>query len=647
MKVKTQLKDRLFCALLCGAAFFAVTMPFRALLSVSGITEVRPASALPPVMGILFGPWGAFGAAAANLAADVLSGNPPALCLIGFAAQFLYGYLPYKLWYAAPFSRNSETAPPRLDTVKNVGKYIWIVLLDSAFTAALLGFLTDLYGLSAFLSMTTLMIFSNNFVFCMTLGIPLFILFTGKKNYAFLPSPRINARGAILYDLFFAASLLAAAAYAVLSAAGRARGGIFFAASAYVCASAYVFKPIRGKMAKQEKKRSGMSLNEKLILTFLLIGVAVSVTTGAVALMESSHLAESLVSRWDRIYLYISAELSVFYLITLAILWYAEKRVTVPIGELADTAANYVSSNQAEINSAAILAQCARFSGDSTEIGELARSFIVMTENIGNYVENIKKITAEKERIGAELSVATQIQVSLLPCVFPPFPEIAEIDVYASMTPAREVGGDFYDFFLTDSRHLAVVIADVSGKGVPAALFMVIAKTLIKNQTQLGKTPAEVFTSVNRQLCENNDASMFVTSFMGILDFSTGQFVYANAGHNAPLIQRAGGKFEWLKAAPGFVLAGLEGIQYGEAELTLQKGDVFFAYTDGVTEAMNSAENLYGDDRLIDTLNASAAKGLRAEELVRTVRGDVADYADGAEQADDITLLALRYIGAD
>lgn len=252
-----------------------------------------------------------------------------------------------------------------------------------------------------------------------------------------------------------------------------------------------------------------------------------------------------------------------------------------------------------------------------------------------------------KERIAAELNVAKHIQASMLPCIFPAFPDINEIDIYASMTPAKEVGGDFYDFFLIDKTHLAVVIADVSGKGVPAALFMVIAKTLIKNHIQLGKTPAEVFTAVNEQLCENNDAGMFVTAFMGVLDFTSGKFVYVNAGHNAPLIKKADGGFEWLKARPGFVLAGMESIRYRQAELTLQKNDVFFTYTDGVTEALNPAQELYGDPRLIEALNTDKAKGLEAEELVNYIRKDVEAFSNGAEQADDITMLALKYIGGN
>lgn len=279
------------------------------------------------------------------------------------------------------------------------------------------------------------------------------------------------------------------------------------------------------------------------------------------------------------------------------------------------------------------------------EVETLANSFNKMTKELREYIANLTEITAEKERIGAELNVATKIQASMLPCIFPAFPDINEIDIYATMTPAKEVGGDFYDFFLVDEKHLAVIMADVSGKGVPAALFMVIAKTLIKNHTQLGKSPAEVFTAVNAQLCENNEAAMFVTAFMGVLDFSNGKFVYVNAGHNAPLIKKQDGKFEWLKARPGFVLAGMEGIKYKQAELTLQKGDVFFTYTDGVTEALNPDKNLYSDERLFDTLNKSIDKNLNVEELLNYIKKDIDFFAEGEEQADDITILGLEYKG--
>lgn len=228
----------------------------------------------------------------------------------------------------------------------------------------------------------------------------------------------------------------------------------------------------------------------------------------------------------------------------------------------------------------------------------------------------------------------------MLPCIFPPFPDREEFDIYASMNPAKEVGGDFYDFFLTDDTHLAVVMADVSGKGVPAALFMVITKSLIKNYAQLVEDPAEVFTRTNKQLCENNDEGMFVTAFMGILDLESGLFSFANAGHNPPLIRKGNGDFEWLKMQPRFVLAGMETTIYKTEQIQLAKGDVFFTYTDGVTEAMNQAHELFSDNKLLETINQT--KDMSVEEMLQHIKAEVAAFSDGAEQADDITMLALK-----
>ncbi len=265
-----------------------------------------------------------------------------------------------------------------------------------------------------------------------------------------------------------------------------------------------------------------------------------------------------------------------------------------------------------------------------------------LSDSFNSMIDNIKRITAEKERIGAELNVATQIQASMLPCIFPAFPERDEFDIYASMQPAKEVGGDFYDFFLIDEDTLAVVMADVSGKGVPAALFMVITKTLIQNTALSGKTPEVVFGIVNRMLCDNNSAGMFVTAMLGYLDIPTGKFTFVNAGHNPPLIRR-NGKFEWLKGRAGFVLAGDEDTFYRQQEIEIKPGDELFLYTDGVTEAVNRQNELFTDPRLLETANANLDKPLR--DFTLAIKSAIDTFADGAEQADDITMLALRYRG--
>lgn len=253
------------------------------------------------------------------------------------------------------------------------------------------------------------------------------------------------------------------------------------------------------------------------------------------------------------------------------------------------------------------------------------------------------KDSTDKQQIASELSVATHIQTSMLPRIFPAFPAQKEFDIYAMTNPAKEVGGDFYDFFLVDDDHLAVVVADVSGKGIPAALFMVIAKTLIKDHAQRGTSPDVVFTEVNRLLCEANDEGMFVTAWLGVLELSTGHLSYVNAGHNPPLLRRAGGGYDYLRTRSGFVLAGVEETRYRSCSLELAPGDALFLYTDGVTEATDAEKQLYGEERLAAALNSH--KDYAPKELLSAVRDDVEAFVGQAPQFDDITVLSLCYYG--
>lgn len=276
------------------------------------------------------------------------------------------------------------------------------------------------------------------------------------------------------------------------------------------------------------------------------------------------------------------------------------------------------------------------------EIGQLAHTFNQMTADLKQHIEESRREYADKMRIRGELNVATLIQSSLLPLSIPHGASITDFDVVARMYPAREVGGDFYDFFLVDKTRLAVVIADVSDKGVPAALFMVVAKALLKNQAQMGKPPAEAFFAVNNQLCENNNACMFVTCFMGILDIETGRLTYANAGHLPPLVRR-GGTYAKLQLPPGFVLGGIENTRYLERETTLAPGDILFLYTDGVSEATNPTMGMVTDAGVRQLCDRFSNDSIH--DLLRHLKAEIDTFADGAEQSDDITMLALAYFG--
>ena len=282
---------------------------------------------------------------------------------------------------------------------------------------------------------------------------------------------------------------------------------------------------------------------------------------------------------------------------------------------------------------------------ENDEIYVLANAFQTMTVRMKNYIEEVKTITAEKERIGAELNVATQIQADMLPRIFPPFPERKEFDLYATMDPAKEVGGDFYDFFLVDDDHLALVMADVSGKGVPAALFMVIAKTLIKNHSQMGNgSPAQILMDVNDQLCEGNEAELFVTVWLAIIEISTGKGLAANAGHEHPAIKRADGNWELVVYRHSPAVATMEGIRFKEHEFELHPGDRLYVYTDGVAEATDANNELYGADRMIEALNKEPEAP--PEKLLKNVRADIDAFVGEAPQFDDITMLGLAWYGA-
>ena len=279
------------------------------------------------------------------------------------------------------------------------------------------------------------------------------------------------------------------------------------------------------------------------------------------------------------------------------------------------------------------------------EIEILAESFASLSKRTRDYITQITQITAEKERIGTELALATQIQADMLPNIFPAFPDRAEFDVYASMDPAKEVGGDFYDFFLIDETHLGIVMADVSGKGVPAALFMMIAKILVQNNAMTGKGPAEVLRAVNEQICANNREEMFVTVWLGILDLTTGKLTAANAGHEYPALKQPGGSFELYKDKHGFVIGGMEGVRYKEYEIQLEPGAKLFLYTDGVPEATSEETVLFGTDRMLAALNT--AQDQTPEEILKTVRRAVDGFVQDAEQFDDLTMLCLEYRGKE
>lgn len=277
------------------------------------------------------------------------------------------------------------------------------------------------------------------------------------------------------------------------------------------------------------------------------------------------------------------------------------------------------------------------------EVEDLAHAFNKMTEDLKTYIKNLKETTAAKERIEADLRIAHDIQAGALPSVFPPFPNRVEFDIFASMEPAKEVGGDMYDFFFINDKKLFFLVGDVSGKGVPAALFMMITKTLLKSEAMRDIDPIEILSQANDIIYPDNDTCMFVTIFCAILDTETGELRYGNAGHNPPLVYRNGEDYEYLDVKKSFVFGPMPNTTFTAGELTLEPNDVIFVYSDGVTEALNPQEELYSEPRLQEALSQLRDKDV--EETIKGVRKDIADFAQNAPQSDDITMLALKYKG--
>ncbi|MBO6047980.1 MAG: SpoIIE family protein phosphatase [Erysipelotrichaceae bacterium] len=316
-----------------------------------------------------------------------------------------------------------------------------------------------------------------------------------------------------------------------------------------------------------------------------------------------------------------------------------KKEIVKPIEKLTDAATAYISDE--EDTDKNYFGELEITTGD--EIESLSLIMADMESDINNYIHNLTAVTAEKERISTELNLANRIQADMLPSTYPAFPEREEFDIYASMTPAKEVGGDFYDFFMIDEDHLVLVIADVSGKGIPAALFMMASKIMIQNIAFLGHSPAKVLELVNEQICKSNHEDMFVTVWMGILDVNTGIITCANAGHEYPTIRRENGNFELFKDRHGFIIGGMEGMRYRDYEIQLNPGDTIFVYTDGVAEATNTSSELFGLDRMLASLDRAESND--PIEISIKLMESINEFVGEGSQFDDITMLCATYYG--
>ncbi|MBP3900424.1 MAG: SpoIIE family protein phosphatase [Blautia sp.] len=581
-------------------ASFTVTSEIRV------ISEFDASAAILPFIGFVLGIWGAIGAFLGACVVCILTVAktdfvfyiPLSYFVIIAIGQFLYSIMPATLWYALPLKGEKRTYYPRMDTSAHVIKYYLIMALSVLVYVAI-----SSYG-SGFEPGTTSFFFyaasfAQYFNVVLILGIPVIIL----------------------ASLFWHRTL---------------------------------------------------TINERMVLAFLLVGVIASALGAYLLYRNTTYLKpdmfdiydamvagesadwteaewdvfENTLEYWNRYFVMLAIMLNGMLIIEMLFMRSIERKVTRPILKLADVLEQYtIDQKDGRLNSEVVTDSLKPYRYGYGEVSGLTRTCVEMVGDIDTYTENLKEVTAEKQRIGTELDVASKIQRDMLPGIFPPFPDRNEVEIYASMTPAKEVGGDFYDFYFVDCDHLVLTIADVSGKGVPASLFMVISKTLLKNHAHTGGSPKEILTYVNHQLYQNNDSYMFCTVWLGILELSTGKLVCANAGHEYPILKRAGGRYELIRDKHNAPLGIRDGIRYSEYELTLNPGDCLFEYTDGVTEATDASEKLFGEERLVQALNIDPDAA--PEDAIREIYDSIHHFVREAPQFDDITMLCIKYKGSD
>ncbi|MDR2829707.1 MAG: serine/threonine-protein phosphatase [Methanobrevibacter sp.] len=406
-----------------------------------------------------------------------------------------------------------------------------------------------------------------------------------------------------------------------------------------------ILKPITEDV---EVKKDKESFNEFIIFILLLM------YTFSILIMILYGLLRDLYSDTFTIekfyYHYIGPgaimQVIISFIFVIILMYYVQKNFSKPLHDLHDIVLEY---NLVKINKNRsdyiyyILNKLKTLSNSRYEVKSLTSSYKTMIENIEAYIIDLKKATIEKERITTELDIASKIQKSTIPNVFPPFKDrLNDFDIYASFNPAKNVGGDFYDYFLIDDDHLVVVIGDVSGKGVPAALFMMIAKSLINYQSHLNLSPSEIFYQLNNQLLENNAESMFVTVWLGIVEISSGKLTYANAGHNQPyLFNKSNNQYNILESKANFVLGGMENVKYKQYETQISEGDRLYLYTDGIIESINQNDEEFSNNRLKSCLNDNIHYNIK--DLIFKISDEVHDFAKGMEQFDDETMLILEY----
>lgn len=625
-----------------AAVYFVLSLPFAHLVFAAGTAELRFSGFIPMVAGLMFGPAGALGCAVGNFLIDATH-TFDITDAFGTAGVFLMAYLPYRLWHSLFRSSGNKTAAPVFfDSVTSVLKYVLIAMIAAICASAVPavgGQLSGHYSFAAFFPQVALQYFDLSLLF----GMLLFQLLTCHAKI----KPHIPAKVYGLeyrpvqyladYILLFTAAALSAALLVLT-------GHDYFQSREYIkdpeisilcilllCVIAVLaFLPIARSRVKKEdapEYRPEGGLQKQFITGFLSLLCAVLISYIATMLLHMEETGETGAVFWLYILTNVACASVLMVAILSLLLKWIEKHVTHPLRRVSEYAENFVKDD--ELTEKDLL-----LGKSGNEIDELGESVRSMTDNIRGYVRELKEKTAAEERFAAEMNVARGIQMSLLPEYW----ESSSFDIAAEIKSARAVGGDFYDFCELSGDRLFVAAADVSGKGVSAALFMMRAQTLMKARLDL--PVAEMLRQLNEELSDQNSEMMFVTIFAGVIDREAMTFTYVNAGHNPPVVHHKG-KTEFLDGCPNFVVGPMPETEYTEHTITISDDFKLLLYTDGVTEAQDGSSHFYGGERLRQVAQTAFSMDLSAREIVDTVKNDVDTFVNETEQTDDITLLCV------
>ncbi|WP_244834736.1 PP2C family protein-serine/threonine phosphatase [Clostridium sp. BJN0001] len=611
----------------------------------SSIIDFRAYEVITPVLGLYFGPSGAIGSSIAGLIFDYIYSDGNILLILSkFILNFFYAYTPYKLWYT--FTKNEECRIPNLNDTHSIIKFGYILFVGSlAYRISQ----NSIYSLSTNEKSIDIKIlflqFLNNYNFEVIVGALILMFLSLTLIRPHVPSRHTKIKKNINYQYIFYLLFIVGIAGIVINKFNIYNNvlNIGIVILTYLLILIFLLCPIsNGKNIINIEQAKGIrSIHGKVTLTFLFLGIIVIVIMDIISNIALYSCRN--INTYVKVYAVIGVFSSLVIFFIIEVIKFVEKRITKPIKILFDIVADFVQNRREYTDEDMNYLREKCFSiNTGDEIEQLAIEFNRMMNEIRNNINELEKVTASIQKEATELEVAKKIQTSALPGVFQ---KKDRFELYANISPALKVSGDFYDYFLINENELIFLVADVSGKGIPAALFMMKAKSTVKNSFSLNKSLSDITEKINNELSKNNKMSMFVTAFIAKINLETGVMTYVNAGHTPPLLKKKDMGYDFLNVETNCILAIMPDKKYEEQKIQLKKNDTLFIYTDGITEAIDINGDLYGANRLKEFFNSSIGEKMSNQNIANKVREDVSKFSKGQKQKDDMTMLIFKYLG--